>query len=972
MAGLQVYDPGGTQRTNPQRMPNVNADDFGGAQARALTQVGGVLQQTGGRMIEIEEKERARDQAALVTDATNKAAGTMREKMYGPGGFMERTGTNAVGLAGDIGKEVGKLGEEYGGQFQTQEEKDAFKKVWGNYEQSMLDNATKREFEQRALVRTSAKTAALSGIQDDVIRSYDNPDALSKQFDLARTMIRANVDGLPPEAVANLERESISALNLQVIQRMAQDSPGKALDYYNAHKDEVNGTDHAQAQKIIGAIDTIRDVQMTVNEAIGAGPAGDIMRSLVNAETGGEVDPNAAVSPVGAAGITQLMPDTARGVAKSLGLQHIAEMNDEGLKAYWQTEAGIRNNIRIGTNYLGTQIKRFGGDLEASLIAYNAGPENAVKFLNAGRDYNALPKPSETLPYVKKVMAAYRGTEIKGDTSADIQAAANGTTRQYFNGDSKAFLKQKLQGQHGPEDVDDMSPDMADRLAAMMNDAPPFVKDGIDILSGARSTARQTVLFEKELARQGGNVAAARKNVAPPTGSYGSKGSQHEHGNATDLGWKGARFRTAPKEVVDWVHANADKYGLTFPMGHEPWHIETAEARKGRRVTQGQTSRNDPAYVEDRINNAFDDTVGRIELSATTASASDVYTKTIAPFTVGNSPSLEGALSHVREIYADNPAKLAEAERQITDDLKQKEFADKEAVQDLKKTVLRSIVGGGKVSDVNPAVLEQIGSEGVSQLLTLEGKFKPGGEDKTDDATYIKLANMDPEEFKAVPLIDFADKLSGGDLRKFADKQAELARPNVSAAVMATDRSRSQIVTEAQNVLGLKPEKNPEDATQMSAINKALDLKIATHIEETKKQPTGIEIQKMVDDLLIEGHVSKNWASDPSKRVFELTPEERSTFYTAQTVDDIAPENRAAVGQVYRKVWGTSAPPGEEAAVATYNDMVRVDLGAAPSPPTALDAKIRQGLLKAYGRAATNEEVAGFYREWIIRAKAGN
>lgn len=957
---IEVYDPGGTQRTQAQRMPQVSADDFGGAQARALTQVGGALQQVGSQMSVLEEREKQRDQAAMITDASNQAANEMRTKLYGPGGIMERTGTNAVGATEEVGKEVKRLGEELGSRFQTPEEQDAFKKLWGNYEQSMLDTATKHEFQQRAAVRTTSKTAALAGIQDDVIKSYDNPDALATQFDTARKLIRANVDGLPEQAVANLERETVSTLNLQVIQRMAQDDPGKALDYYEAHKGEINGTDHASAQKLVGAISNIRDVRFTVEEAIGSGPAADIMRSLVNAETGGETDPAGAVSPAGAVGVAQLMPGTAREVAKSLGLQHVVEMNDEQLKTYFQTPAGIRNNIRIGTTYLGKQIQKFGGDLEAALIAYNAGPENATKFLNAGRDYNALPKPGETLPYVKKVMSAYRGVEVQGDTSADIQAAANGTTQKYFSGDSRQFLKDRLQAQHGPQAVDGLSQDMSDRLAGMMSDAPDFVKDGLDILSGYRSIERQRELWEKS--------DKSGKWVARPGGS------QHNHGNASDLGWKGGKFSAAPKEVRDWVHANAEKYGLSFPMSYEPWHIETAEARKGGRVKPGQTTRNDPAYAAERVASAWDDQdrSGYVEMKPTVASASDVYTKSIAPFTVGSEPTLAGALSHVREVYADNPVKLAEAERQITDEVNARKAASASQVEDLKKGVLRSIMAGGAVRDVDPKVLEQIGSEGVSQLLTLEGKFKPGGEDKTDDATYIKLAQMDPDEFKGVSLIDFADKLSGADLRQFADKQAKLVRPDVSAAVLATDRTRSQIVGEAQQILGLDPNKKTDDATALSSLNKALDLRIAAHIEETKKQPTGIEIQKMVDDLLIEGKVSRNWASDTSKRVFELTPEERSSFYTAETVEDIAEENRPAVSQVFRRLYSTTSAPGEEAAVSVYNDMVRVDLGGAPTPPPALDAKIKQGLARAYGRAATPEEVANFYREWIKRARLGN
>jgi hypothetical protein len=45
-------------------------------------------------------------------------------------------------------------------------------------------------------------------------------------------------------------------------------------------------------------------------------------------------------------------------------------------------------------------------------------------------------------------------------------------------------------------------------------------------------------------------------------------GSKHQHGLAGDLNFNDS---DAAKK---WIHDNAEKYGLHFPMGHEPWHIE--------------------------------------------------------------------------------------------------------------------------------------------------------------------------------------------------------------------------------------------------------------------------------------------------------------------------------------------------------------------------------------------------------------
>jgi soluble lytic murein transglycosylase len=78
-----------------------------------------------------------------------------------------------------------------------------------------------------------------------------------------------------------------------------------------------------------------------------------------------------ARSSVGALGLMQLMPSTARRVAKSLGMKR--PRKSDILR--------VENNIRFGTHYLKTVMKRFDNNVALAAAAYNAGPGNVKRWL---------------------------------------------------------------------------------------------------------------------------------------------------------------------------------------------------------------------------------------------------------------------------------------------------------------------------------------------------------------------------------------------------------------------------------------------------------------------------------------------------------------------------------------------------------------------------------------------------------------
>ena len=103
--------------------------------------------------------------------------------------------------------------------------------------------------------------------------------------------------------------------------------------------------------------------------------APELIRSVIRAESNFQAS---AVSPAGAKGLMQLMPETAR----ELGVTNVFD---------------IHQNIDGGARYLRQMLDRFGGDVKRALAAYNAGP-------GAVEQYNGDVPYAETRQYVKRVM----------------------------------------------------------------------------------------------------------------------------------------------------------------------------------------------------------------------------------------------------------------------------------------------------------------------------------------------------------------------------------------------------------------------------------------------------------------------------------------------------------------------------------------------------------------------------------------
>lgn len=386
-------------RTRAMGVPQVQVapeESLGGDLARPVTQAA----------TQIWQKTQDDADTAALMEAESSLSQWQTHTLFNPdNGVYTRKGKNAIDITNQTLPQFQQQVDTISNGLTNDRQRTRFGQIAQSQANRFNGELNRYEYGERQVFYKQAEDATLDAATQSAVAYYDNPQQVAYyQNKGTRTIaMQGERNGEAPEMTQEKVLKYNSGINTAVIGRLMQNDPLAAQRYYAKSYDGMTGEDQAKVTKLLGT-----SVRQQLGSQIGeasynAGTVGinGLSNLVIQAESSG--DPT-AVSPKGAKGLMQLMPDTAKEMAAELGVPYSEE----------RLTADPNYNMALGNAYLNKMLGRYGGNATLAVAAYNAGPGNVDKWIEEYGD----PRKAAANPFYGPASAAGLKTQGNIDLNA--------------------------------------------------------------------------------------------------------------------------------------------------------------------------------------------------------------------------------------------------------------------------------------------------------------------------------------------------------------------------------------------------------------------------------------------------------------------------------------------------------------------------------------------------------------------------
>lgn len=387
--------------------------------------LGSIAQPVGQAAAQIWQKTQDDADTAALMEAESRLTQWQTNTMFNPqGGVFTRKGKNALDITNQTMPQFDAEADNIGNSLTNDRQRASWAKIVNGQRQRLDSQLNRYEFGERQVFYKQAEDATLDASTQSAVAYFDQPQQVAYYQNKGSRILAAQGErnGEAPELTQQKVLAYNSGINTAVIGRMMQSDPLAAQRYYAQAYEGMTPDDQVKVTKLLG--DSVRQ-QLGSQIGASAYTAGTVgvnglTNLIIQAESSG--DPT-AVSPKGARGLMQLMPETAEEMAKELGIPYSEE----------RLTADPNYNVALGNAYMNKMLGRYGGDTTLAVAAYNAGPGNVDKWIKENGDprtgetsndawVNAIPF-EETRNYTSKIVSQLNPSTATSKLAAATQAA---------------------------------------------------------------------------------------------------------------------------------------------------------------------------------------------------------------------------------------------------------------------------------------------------------------------------------------------------------------------------------------------------------------------------------------------------------------------------------------------------------------------------------------------------------------------
>lgn len=220
--------------------------------------------------------------------------------------------------------------------------------------------------------RSAIATSYFDQVDDAASKGWITRQAAqSRKSAFSRTVddtdaVKAIAENPQAAAIALEDPNRFQSLSIETRQARLQQAQAAAATQFTEEAKNAARFDPARGMAMVGRVTDTRFIPALVDKA------------LIPQESSG--NPN-AVSPKGAAGLTQIMPGTARGIGKAMGLTIFDGLDDAGVRDVLKSRPLLARQMAV--QHMSDLATRYEGRLGPAFAAYHAGSGNADKWHEA-------------------------------------------------------------------------------------------------------------------------------------------------------------------------------------------------------------------------------------------------------------------------------------------------------------------------------------------------------------------------------------------------------------------------------------------------------------------------------------------------------------------------------------------------------------------------------------------------------------